>query len=81
MGNGGGDSQGRLSEEGKMRIIWVCGSGGAHLVCFCTLLGGGVQWKVLKNRLGLHLGLQFRVTFFENLGLHLGLHLAIFGGA
>lgn len=40
-----------------------------------------MQWKVLKNRLGLHLGLQFRVTFFENLGLHLGLHLAILGGA
>ena len=30
--------------------------------------------------LGLHLGLQFRVTFLRSLGLHLGLHFSIFRG-
>lgn len=29
--------------------------------------------------LGLHLGLQFRVTLFNSLGLHLGLHFAVLG--
>lgn len=38
-----------------------------------------IPFQVVFLSLGLHLGLQFRVTLFNSLGLHLGLHFAVLG--
>ena len=49
-------------------LLWEC-MGTPFFMPFCV-----------RFDLGLHLGLQLRVTFFKSLGLHLGLHFLVFRG-